>query len=146
MQVWAGRCSHRASGSTSSCLPHRLLSSPGGQEVGCSRDSVAGRTQGRGKRWQHCWPPVALQKHGDWQPAVMRRRTGVGPGRERTPHLLPEILSGCPFQVNLCRSFLGSISGYSKTASHAFSIVVVLFYPTEGAQELIEFYKVYEVF
>lgn len=33
-----------------------------------------------------------------------------------------------------------------KTASHAFTIVAVLFYPTEGAQELIEFYKVNEVF
>lgn len=33
-----------------------------------------------------------------------------------------------------------------KTASHAFSIVAVLFYPMEGAQELIEFYKVNEVF
>lgn len=38
---------------------------------------------------------------------------GLGQG-ERTPQLLPEILSGCPFQVHLCRSFLGSISGYSK--------------------------------
>lgn len=33
-----------------------------------------------------------------------------------------------------------------KNASHAFTIVAVLFYPTEGAQELIEFYKVNEVF
>lgn len=33
-----------------------------------------------------------------------------------------------------------------KTASHAFTIVAVSFYPMEGAQELIEFYKVNEVF
>lgn len=66
-----GRCSHRASGSTSSCLPTSSQAAPG----------AGSRAQQRQRGRQDTGQREAVQKHGDWQPAVMRRRTGVGPGR-----------------------------------------------------------------